>query len=302
MNEFCEIRTVLGKKKINKSTVTLSHEHICCYSEYLNRMSKKYLSKAELIDKSAGILKDLKEKHNLGLFIDCTPLNIGRDVELLKKVSVLSGVDIVCSTGFYYCYDPILDCLSAETLAAFNEEDAANTCAGVIKAAVEHDTVSDFDFKLLKATAAAQKKTGLPIILHTNARNKNGSAAVEILLGENVDPQKTVVGHLSDTDDMEYIKSFAKLGCYVAFDRIYDVKSDSYINSKINQIIEFCEAGYESKLLLSHDDAVFMGFADNPQIKTPRWNYMFDNIIPRLDSKLTAKVSAENPIFLLCTE
>lgn len=302
MDNFVEIRTVLGKKKIAKNTVTLSHEHICCYSEYLNSMSKKYLNKAELTEKSAAVLKSLKEKYNLGLFMDCTPLNIGRDVELLKKVAELSGVDIVCSTGFYYGYDPILNCLSAETIADFMAEDAENTCAGVIKAAVELDAVSDFDIKLLKAAAIAQRKTGLPIILHTNAINKNGAKAVEALLGENAVPEKTVVGHLSDTDDIEYIKSFARLGCFVAFDRIYDCPNDSYINSKINQIAAFCEAGFENKLLLSHDDAVFMGFSDKPQIKTPRWSFMFDNIASRLDSRLSKKILEENPISLLCIE
>ena len=89
MDNFVEVRTVFGKKKISKNTVTLSHEHICCYSEYLNIMSKSYLDKAELAEKSADILKNMKEKYGLGLFIDCTPINIGRDVELLKKVSEL---------------------------------------------------------------------------------------------------------------------------------------------------------------------------------------------------------------------
>lgn len=300
MNDFCEIRTVLGKKKISKSTVTLSHEHICCYSEYLNTMSAGYLNQAELTKKSVAVLKQMKEKYNLGLFIDCTPLNIGRNIPLLKNVSELSGVDIVCSTGFYYGDDPILNCMSAEALADYMVEDANNVCAGVIKAAVEYEEISEFNRKLLKASAIAQMKTGLPIVLHTNANNKNGLKAVDILLSENANAGKTVVGHLSDTKDTDYIKDFAKLGCYVAFDRIYENTNNDYINSKISQITDFCEAGYENKLLLSHDDAVFMGFNNNPQIKEPRWSFMFDNIIPRLDIKLSKKILEENPIAMLC--
>lgn len=301
MNDFCKINTVLGKKKLAKNTVTLSHEHICCYSEYLYTMSEGYLNKPELTEKAVAVLKQMKEKYNLGLFVDCTPLNIGRDIALLKKVSELSGVDIVCSTGFYYGDEPILNCMSAEALADFMVEDANNVCAGIIKAAVEYETVSDFNIKLLKASAIAQRKTGLPIILHTNANNKNGLRAVDILLSENADAGKIVVGHLSDTNDIEYIKGFAKLGCFVAFDRIYDCKNDDYINSKVNQINDFCEAGYEGRLLLSHDDALFMGFSNNPQIKEPRWNFMLDYILPRLDDRLAKKLSAENPIAMLCS-
>lgn len=300
MDNCVKVRTVFGKKKISKNTVTLSHEHICCYSEYLNIMSKSYLDKAKLAEKSADILKKMKEKYCLELFIDCTPINIGRDVNLLKKVSELSGVDIVCSTGFYYNNEPILDCMSAETLAEFIAEDANNTCAGILKAAVEYDTVSPFNIKLLKATAIAQKKTGLPIILHTNANNKNGVKAVEFLLGENVEPKNIVVGHLSDTNDNEYIKNFAKLGCYIALDRIYDNKTEEYITSKINQINALCEAGYADRLLLSHDDSVFQGFCDKPQIKEPRWSYMFEHILPRLDNDIAKKILQANPLTMLC--
>lgn len=300
MNEFIEINTVSGRKKISKNTVTLSHEHICCCSEYLGAMSKSYLNKFELMRKAADVLNKMKEKYNLGLFIDCTPLNLGRDIELLKKVSEISGVDIVCSSGFYYNDEPVLDCMSAETLADFIVEDANNVCAGVIKAAVEYETISDFNVKLLKAAAIAQKKTGLPIVLHTNANNENGKQAVGILLNENVSPDRITVGHLSDTNNTEYIESFAKLGCFVAFDRIYDNCTEEYIKSKVNQITEICDAGYENQLLLSHDDAVFMGFCENPQIKNPRWNYMFGNILPKLDEKTAKKISEENPIAMLC--
>lgn len=299
MSDFIELRTVLGKKLIDKNASVLSHEHVCTYSGYLNMMSERYLDKGELINKSADVLKKMKEKYGLGVLVDCTPLNIGRDTELLKKVSELSGVDIVCSTGFYYNDEPILNCMSAETLADFIIEDAENVCAGVIKAAVEYEEVSDFNIKLLKAAAIAQKKTGLPVILHTNANNGNGKKAVDVLLEENVAPNHIVVGHLSDTNNAEYVINFAKSGCYVAFDRLYDDKSDDYINAKVGQIIKLCESGYENKLLLSHDDAVFMGFASEPKISEPRWNYMFDYIIPKLDEKTADKILKDNAYAML---
>lgn len=299
MDNFVEVKTVLGKKKISKNTKVLSHEHICCYSEYLNMMSKRYLDKNKLIQKSSEILKNMKEKYGVGLFIDCTPVNIGRDIELLKRISELSQVEIICSTGFYYNDEPILNCMSAETLANFIMEDANNVCAGIIKAAVEYETISDFNIKLLKATAVAQKKMGLPIILHTNANNKNGAKAVEILLEHNVEPKNIVVGHLSDTSDIEYIKGFAKLGCYIALDRMYDNKNDEYIKAKINQITSFCDEGYADNLLLSHDDSVFQGFCENPQIKEPRWSYMFEYILPKLDEFVKDKILSENPLEML---
>lgn len=299
MDNFVEISTVLGKKKIAKDTKILSHEHICCYSEYLNMMSKVYLDKNALIKSSADILKRMKGKYGVGLFFDCTPVNIGRDIPMLKSISQLSDVDIVCSTGFYYNDEPILNCMSAETLADFITEDANNVCAGIIKTAVEYETVSDFNRKLLKASAIAQNKTGLPIILHTNANNKNGLKAVEILLSCGISPNKIAVGHLSDTDDTEYIKIFANLGCYVALDRMYGNKTEEYVTAKIRQITALCDGGYAEQLLLSHDDSVFQGFSDKPQIKEPRWSYMFEHILPRLDKTVADKIASQNPLKLL---
>lgn len=299
MDNFVNIKTVLGEKKINASVKVLSHEHICCYSEYLNVMSKGYLDKNGLIEKAAAVLGDMKKNYGVGLFIDCTPLNIGRDTEMLKEISRQSRVDIVCSTGFYYNDEPILNCMSAETLADFIIEDADNVSAGIIKAAVEYKELSDFNVKLLKATAIAQKQTGLPIVLHTNANNKNGIKAIEIFNSFNIEPEKTVVGHLSDTDDIEYVKSFAKQGYYVALDRMYGDKSEEYVTSKINQINALCDAGYSDRLLLSHDDAIFQGFSETPQIKEPRWQYIFEDILPKFDKSISNKILTENPLRML---
>ena len=56
----------------------------------------------------------------------------------------------------------------------------------------------------------------------------------------------------------------------------------------------------KDKLLLSHDDSVFQGFCDKPQIKEPRWSYMFEHILPRLDNEITNKILKENPLTMLC--
>lgn len=300
MSKNVQINTVLGKKIVSDDTVSLSHEHICCYSEYLAMMSKRYLDKNELTQKAVEVLVDMKKKYGVGLFVDCTTVNIGRDIELLKNVSRLSGVDIVCSTGFYYGEEPVLGATTAEELADFMLEDAQNICAGVIKAAVERENLEEHNVRFLKAAAIAQKKTDLPIVLHTNANNRNGLKALEILLGENVSPDRIAVGHLSDTADTEYIKGFAKMGCYVALDRMYDDKSDEYICAKVNQIRSLCDAGCDDRILLSHDDALFQGFAPNPHIKEPRFSYMFEHILPALDADTAQKIVARNVISLLC--
>lgn len=294
-------KTVLGDITESDLGITLSHEHICCYSDYLYQMARdKYLDKERLLNVAVDYLKSLKEKYCLNTFIDCTPVNIGRDIELLKKVSQKSEVNIVCSTGFYYTEEPVLYNSSAELIAEYIVKDTENINAGIIKCAVENETISDFNKKLLIASAIAQKTLGLPIVLHTNANNKNGLKALEILLSEGVKAQAITVGHLSDTEELEYIKQIAEIGCFIGLDRLYDNCSEKYISKKIETVAELCDAGYEDKILLSHDALFFNGFEEKPTInKCPRFSYCFDNILPKLSNQLAQKIMIENPIKML---
>lgn len=295
-----KIKTVLGDKPVSEYPVTLSHEHISTYSEYLSIMSKNYIDKNKLEEEAVKIFKNLKEKYSLGLFLDCTPVNLGRDIELLKRISEKSEVDIVCSTGFYYNDDPIIDISSENYIGEFMISDALNINAGIIKSAVESEELTPFNIKLLKATAIAQKKLNLPIVLHTNAINKNGFKAVELLTKSGVSPNCITVAHLSDTKDMNYIKEIAKTGCYIALDRLYDEKSEEYIAQKVFQISQLCDWGFEDKILLSHDDGIFQGFSNPPgMIRPPRFSYVFDFILPKIEEKLAKKLMSENPVKML---
>ena len=295
------IKTVLGNIPECELGITLVHEHICCCSDYLYQMARdKYLDKERLLNVAVDYLKSLKEKYCLYTFIDCTPVNIGRDIELLKKVSQKSEVNIVCSTGFYCTEEPVLYNSSAELIAEYIVKDTENINAGIIKCAVENETISDFNKKLLIASAIAQKTLGLPIVLHTNANNKNGLKALEILLSEGVKAQAITVGHLSDTEELEYIKQIAEIGCFIGLDRLYDNCSEKYISKKIETVAELCDAGYEDKILLSHDALFFNGFEEKPTInKCPRFSYCFDNILPKLSNQLAQKIMIENPIKML---
>ena len=299
------IKTVLGNISENEIGITLSHEHICCYSEYLYTMAEKdYLNKERLLEVAVQYLKELKLKYGLTTFVDCTPVNIGRDIELLKKVSEKSGVNIVCSTGFYYTEEPLFYNLDIDSISKYLTLDAEKNNAGIIKCAVENEFISESDEKLLKAVAKAQLQLNIPIVVHTNANNKNGIKALEILLECGVKPQCITIGHLSDTDDLEYIKQIANLGCFIGFDRLYDDFSDEYIKKEVNKIIELCDFGYADKIILSHDALVFNGFDVPLELNdNPRFSYLFEFILTRLPKDLSDKLIKENPLkFLKCGE
>ena len=295
------LKTVLGNISANEVGAALCHEHICCYSEYLYMMSgRDYLDFEKLEDRAVAELKRLKEKYGLNMFVDCTPVNIGRNVELLRRVSEKSGVYIVCSTGFYYNDETVLFASSAESLAEHIIKDAKNINAGVIKAAAENEALNNFNVKLLTAAAMAQKELGLPLVVHTNANNRNGLKVLEVLSENGVKPEEIMIGHLSDTENTDYILEIAKSGCYIGFDRLYDNKSDEYIAKKVNAVLRLCDEGFENKILLSHDDSFFNGFEASPIIKiNTRFPYVFECLKPRLPETVFRKIIHQNPIDML---
>ena len=295
------IKTVLGKVDESEIKAVLCHEHICCYSEYLHNMTlTKNFNKEDLIIAAVNELKNLKDKYNMNLFVDCTPVNIGRNVQLLKEVSTKSGVHIVCSTGFYYTEEVLLYNASVETLTEICLNDAKIINAGVIKAAVEHENLSEFNEKLLIVSANVQKRTGLPIVLHTNAKNKNGLKALQILLERGVQPSSVTIGHLSDTEDIDYIKKFAEYGCYIGLDRLHNDTSEDYISKKLNTINKLIDAGFLDRIILSQDELMYSEFSSVPRINdNPRYKYVFDNILSRLENRVAETIIQKNPIRML---
>ena len=294
-------KTVLGDISESDLGVTLAHEHICCYSEYAYRMAgKDYLDKDALADTATVYLKELKKKYGLATFVDCTPINIGRDVELLKRISEQSEINIICSTGFYYTDEPVLYNTSAEQLCKYMVADAYAVNAGIIKCAVENEAITRFGEKLLRACAKAHLCLGLPIVLHSNANNRNALKALEILFLEGVNPNAVTVGHLSDTDDLEYVKNIASYGCFIGLDRLYKNTSEEYVSKKTQSILELCKAGYEDQILLSHDALFFNGFEAELKIdEQPRFSYCFDYILPQLTKSLSDKLMVQNPMRML---
>lgn len=291
------IKTVLGEITPEDVGVTLSHEHICNVSEYAYRMMKEaYLDKAALAAYAIKYLKDMKKKYGLNTFVDCTPVNLGRDAELLKRISEESEVNIVCSTGFYFNYEPLLFKASSDLVAKYLISDINVSGAGAIKCAIEQDGVDAYQQKILSASAKAHLATGLPIIMHTNAKRKNAELGLEILLSEGVRAECVTVGHLSDTEDVDYVCKIASYGCYIGLDRLYNDTSDEYIEEKVEIINELCRGGYGDKILLSHDDQFFNGFDKEPKIKEQtRFTYCFDHILPRLSKDQSDKIIIHNP-------
>ena len=81
------IQTVNGKIEKRALGKSLIHEHISCASnDFAKAFGKKWLDREELCDDASDVLALAGAKYNLGLFVDGTPVDLGRDAKLLKNM------------------------------------------------------------------------------------------------------------------------------------------------------------------------------------------------------------------------
>lgn len=306
MSYLCN--SVLGKVALEDLGIVLPHEHVCCYFEYFEKMcGTGYLDKQVLEEKAAADLADLKARFGLQTIIDCTPINIGRDLELLKRVSRKSGVHIISSTGFYYTEESMLADIEEDYIVQRILEDVGAHQIGHLKYAVEQETMSPLQEKLLRAMCRVQLQTGLPLCVHTNGRKKNGRKVLDFVLDCGVKPQAVTIAHLSDCSDLSFVETILESGCYAGFDRIY--KNDyAFAQQKAADLKCLCEKGYLKQLLISHDALEFNGFHTTAAIREDNpYDFIFMYLLPCMREKGFTEeeihtIMVDNPARMLTAE
>ena len=122
--------------------------------------------------------------------VDASLPGIGRDAKALKEIAEKTGLNIVMGTGFY------VGATHPETLNAMTDEEVAQIMVNELTVGVDGTDIKagyigeigiseifdDKERKVLRASAIAQKKTGVAINVHINPWTTNGIEAMEILL------------------------------------------------------------------------------------------------------------------------
>ena len=109
--------------------------------------------------------------------VEMSPVDYGRDVAGLRRVSEAAGIHIVCATGHHkqQFSAPWVHSASIDSLAESFVQDltvgiaGTKICAGVIKAASSLNQITADEEKVLRAAALAHHATGAPISTHTEA-------------------------------------------------------------------------------------------------------------------------------------
>lgn len=204
--------------------------------------------------------------------VDAQPLGAGREARLLRDAAALTGVAIVASTGyhvpFFYPDGHWIFTASEERLTELFVEELeqgmylggsydwpwlrTEVRAGVIKAMLTNIGVEGRSVVLLRAAARAAVRSGAPVLLHTE-RGVGAVAAVELLAGLGVAPERVMVCHLDrQTEDMGVHLAVAATGAYLEYDTI--TLFEHHDNAaEIRLIRRMIEAGYLERILLATD-------------------------------------------------
>ncbi len=302
------INTVRGPISPEQLGTTLVHEHfVFAYPGWFADETMAPYDEKAAYRTCLNVIKTA-QKHGIQTIIDATPNDVGgRHPLLYKKLAKKTGMNIICSTGLYTehegspayfktrqdWYKTDIAKMMAELFIKEITEGIGKTGvrAGVIKCGTSGGgKISNYETAVLKAAAAAQKATGVPIITHTEGP-LGGVEQAELLIAEGADPKKIMIGHVSNSRDIEYHKAILAKGVYIAFDRIgLDVFTPTDVN--VQNIADLCKAGYADRIMLSHDTVnVWLGRPYEPPepvlkaLANWRIDHISTNVIPALKAK-----------------
>ena len=305
------VNTVTGPIDPKDLGFTLMHEHIIVMSPGVKENFPIFDRNAEA-EAAAQKLKDVAQR-GVKTMVDLTVAD-WRDIPFVKEVVKRSGnaVQVVVATGIYWEVPHYFSAQSGRSIDFIADLFARDITdgimdtgvkAGIIKCATDEPGVTPDVERILRASAKAHRKTGVPISTHTHAKSEVGLKQQDIFENEGVDLARVVIGHSGDTEDTGYLKKICDRGSFIGMDR-FGVDIFMPTPNRVATIAKMCEMGYAGQMVLSHDAACHFGWADAPLLKAvvPNWhfNHIPDDVLPALRSAGVTKeqitmMTVDNP-------
>ncbi|MDD3787074.1 MAG: hypothetical protein PHO94_00065 [Petrimonas sp.] len=256
------VMTVNGRIPAQEMGITLTHEHILVDFIGADSVSASRYNVNEVMEKVLPYLQEIKA---LGCqtFVECTPEYLGRDPQLLKRLSDETQLHILTNTGFYgvrnnkFIPSSFLG-KSAEALLEIwiaeweNGIRGTGIKPGFIKIGVDSDSLSQFHTTLVEAAALTHLQSGLVIASHTGP-SLPAFQQMEVLERYGVSPEAFIWVHAQSEKEVEKLSLAAEKGAWISLDYISEGNVD-----EIASLIRYLdEQGHLSRVLLSHDAGWF---------------------------------------------
>ena len=289
LHKSAHIHASKGLLSADSLGISLIHEHILV--DFIGADKTGY-SRWDRDAVTKKVLPYLMELKSLGVetIMECTPAYLGRDPELLKKLSELSGLNILTNTGYYgavdgkylpqHAYSETAKELSQRWISEFESGiEQTGIKPAFIKISVnDKSELSEMDQKLVKAAALTHLKSGMAIVSHTGSW-QTASAQIVILQAEGVDPSAFVWVHAQAEKDFRKYLEAAKLKVWISLDGVaWD------LNGHLERLIFAKENDLLHQILISHDAGWYNpGEPDGGDFK--EFTSIFKYLIPALKEK-----------------
>ena len=257
-----DILTVTGAISASEMGATLIHEHVLVDFIGADKTGYHRWNREEVVQKVLPYLQKAK-KLGLNTLLECTPAYLGRDPQILRELSVKSGLRILTNTGFYgavqdkyipaFAFEIDADSIAAIWIREFEQGiEKTGIRPGFIKISVDTNAIlSEIDEKIVRAAIITHRKTGLTIVSHTTS-DSPAFAQLDILEKEDISPEAWVWTHAQE-GTLEGRIHAAHKGAWISID---DVNKEE-LDSTVNKIISLKSSGFLNRVLISHDAGWF---------------------------------------------
>ena len=218
--------------------------------------------------------------------VECSTGGVGRRADLDLAVSRATGMPIVVPTGIYR--EPWIPAWARQagqpeleqwmTAELDDQIEQSGVRAAWIKLSAGDDGITALETTILRAAAAAARRTGATIGSHT-IRGRVAAGQLDLLEREGVSPDRFIWIHTQAEPDPALHLELARRGAWLSFDNVGAQDDDAMIRL----VLPVLDAGFRSQVLLSHD----AGWYDpaQPGGGTPRgYTHLVTTFIPALRS------------------
>lgn len=205
-----------------------------------------------------------------GAIVDSSPIDAGRNVELLNETSRNAQIPLIVTSGFhkltYYqkdhwlysaSEDEIADILFAECEDGVLINDChphkskrSSTKANMLKIGVDSEGVSQVQSKLINAVARTATKHEIPMMIHTEP-GVPFDDLMQILERVIIDPGRVIICHMGKSLDFALQRTLAERGYYLEFDEM--VRSSPPLPDLADAIISLFDEGFGDAILFAGD-------------------------------------------------
>lgn len=278
------IMTTHGPLSESQVGMILPHEHVFVDLRLPETPGHAQANPDEVV---ALMGKELEAARRAGvsLIVECTPVGVGRRVDILQQVARAADFPLVVPTGVYrepWVPEWVRSASEEELTGWMRREleqgiEGSGLRAGFIKLSAGDDGLTEVETRILRAAGRVGGSVGVAIGSHT-IRGRVVRDQLAVLAECGFPPERFIWIHANAEADFNLHLELARRGVWIEYDGIGWGSSDA---EYIERIQRLCAQGLQDRILLSQD----RGWFDpaQPGGGTPKpYTYLVDSFLPEL--------------------